>query len=659
MVLRELAVAMPTYFYQQVSGFFEHIFNAIRDPKSIIREGGGHALRAALVVTSQRESAKQLNKPQWYKFCYDEATVCFAEVPMKEKGVTKDDRIHSALIILNEMLRCSNAVWEKKYSALRFLQPEPKKRQSGEYGNLFPRIKAPFIEKFGHTATTQTSYLYDLDSSLKYGTTAQESAVCRQIISENYEDICHRIMEQRLIKSSYVQHTLFSILPRLVAFNKDVFEKQHLHNTIQYLLNTLKGKEKDRNLAFVTLGYIAVAVEEDIETYLPSIIEIIKGVLPLKDASSKRKVIPDPSVFLCITLLGHAVKDEILMAEHIKELLEPMKATGLSPALTICFRELADTVPRVRSIISEALLNMLSYVLMTRPTTQLGTPKHNLTAQFASLTTGDTQPDVATTVLALKTLGTFNFGGQDLLDFVQRCADYFLLNEQQEIRLETVQTCSRLLKITIQQDDDSSSLDIVNHGLNQLLIVGVTDVDPNVRLRVLRSLDETFDTQLAQPGALSALLMTINDEVFEIRELAILTIGRLSAKNPAFVMPNLRKTLVQLLTEIQHSGMSRNKEQSARMLDHLIVSTPRLISAYMRPILTVLVPKLKEADSNPGVILNVLRAIGDLAEVNGGSNEMERWADELLAILLEMLGDAGSPDKRGVALWTLGQLVGK
>lgn len=649
---------MPTYFYQQVSGFFEHIFNAIRDPKAIIREGGGHALRAALVVTSQRESAKQLNKPQWYKLCYDEAMVCFAEVPMKEKGVTKDDRIHSALIILNELLRCSNATWERKYVALRFLQPEPKKRHSGDYGNIIPRIKAPFIEKFGHT-TAQTSYLYDTDGGSKASPNIQESTVCRQIIIENYEDICQKIIEQRVIKSAYVQQSLFSILPRLVAFNRESFERQHLNNTVLYLLNTLKGKEKDRNMAFVTMGYIAVAVEEDIEVYLPSLIEIIKGVLPSKDASSKRKVIPDPSVFLCITLLGHAVKDEILMAEHIKDLLEPMKATGLSPALTICFRELAETIPRVRSMISETLLNMLSYVLMSRPTPQLGTPKHNLTAQFASLTTADAQPDVATIVLALKTLGTFNFGGQDLLDFVQRCADHFLLNDQQEIRLETVQTCSRLLKITIQQDEDSSNMDIISHGLNQLLIVAITDVDPNVRLRVLRSLDETFDNQLAQPGSLNSLLMTLNDEVFEIREIAIMTIGRLSAKNPAFVMPNLRKTLVQLLIEIQHSGMSRNKEQSARMLDHLIVSTPRLISAYMKPILTILVPKLKEADSNPGVILNVLRAIGDLAEVNGGSNEMERWADELLAILLEMLGDAGSTEKRSVALWTLGQLVGE
>lgn len=68
--------------------------------------------------------------------------------------------------------------------------------------------------------------------------------------------------------------------------------------------------------------------------------------------------------------------------------------------------------------------------------------------------------------------------------------------------------------------------------------------------------------------------------------------------------------------------------------------------------------KICLCDLFSGVILNVLRAIGDLAEVNGGSNEMERWADELLAILLEMLGDAGSPNKRAVALWTLGQLVG-
>lgn len=66
LILRELAVATPTYIYQRVSGFFEHIFHAIKDPKPMIREGAGEALRAALVVTSHRESAKQSTKSPWY-----------------------------------------------------------------------------------------------------------------------------------------------------------------------------------------------------------------------------------------------------------------------------------------------------------------------------------------------------------------------------------------------------------------------------------------------------------------------------------------------------------------------------------------------------------------------------------------------------------------
>jgi FKBP12-rapamycin complex-associated protein len=73
---------------------------------------------------------------------------------------------------------------------------------------------------------------------------------------------------------------------------------------------------------------------------------------------------------------------------------------------------------------------------------------------------------------------------------------------------------------------------------------------------------------------------------------------------------------LQFLTELEHSGMGRNKEQSARMLDHLVVNAPRLIRPYMEPILKVLVPKLKEQEPNPGVVVSVLTAIGDLAEVS-------------------------------------------
>ncbi|XP_039949400.1 serine/threonine-protein kinase Tor [Bactrocera neohumeralis] len=667
-ILRELAIAMPTYFYQQISTFFDNIFNAIFDPKAAIRESAGEALRAALIVTSQRESTKQSTEPQWYKTCYQEASASFVAEPTgtkDQKGMTRDDCIHGGLIILNELFRCSHAAWERRYATLKSLLPDAQHNKFGEVihsgsvgsqlTTLVPRLKAPFISKLGSTHM-------HLDHDAQHGgthkfssATVLESAYSREILTENYINICDNVLEQRTSKSPYVQQALLHILPRLAAFNREVFVQRYLQECVSHLLSIVPRKEKDRNIAYVTIGYIAVAVERDIDKHLRTIMCAIKIALPPKITPSKRKAAIDPAIFHCITLLAHAVKSGI--TEDVRNILEQMFFSGLSPALTVCLRELAENVPHLKSAIAEGLIRVLSQVLMNKP---LAIPYQTL-ATIPLDPSINLQHDVPTVVLALKTLGSFNFEEQNMLDFVQRCADHFINHDQQEIRLEAVQTCTRLLKLAVQSADSTESSntlsETVSHVIERLLIVAITDMDCNVRIRILRSLDETFDAELAQPESLSALFITLNDEIFEIRELAMVTVGRLSAMNPAYVMPKLRKIMIQLLTELEHSGMSRNKEQSARMLDHLIISTPRLISSYMHPILTILVPKLREADPNPGVILNVLRAIGDLAEVNGGSNEMEMWADDLLSILLEMLGDAGSPEKRGVALWTLGQLI--
>lgn len=66
LVLRELAISVPTFFFQQVQPFFDNIFVAVWDPKQAIREGAVAALRACLILTTQRES-KEMQKPQWYR----------------------------------------------------------------------------------------------------------------------------------------------------------------------------------------------------------------------------------------------------------------------------------------------------------------------------------------------------------------------------------------------------------------------------------------------------------------------------------------------------------------------------------------------------------------------------------------------------------------
>nr|KAG5704724.1 hypothetical protein BaRGS_005180 [Batillaria attramentaria] len=74
LVLKELAVNTPTFFFQQVQQFFDCIFNAIRDPKQ----------------------------------CFDKAKEMPDDAQLKERKMSKDDWVHGSLLIINELLRCSN-----------------------------------------------------------------------------------------------------------------------------------------------------------------------------------------------------------------------------------------------------------------------------------------------------------------------------------------------------------------------------------------------------------------------------------------------------------------------------------------------------------------------------------------------------------------------
>jgi hypothetical protein len=75
-------------------------------------------------------------------------------------------------------------------------------------------------------------------------------------------------------------------------------------------------------------------------------------------------------------------------------------------------------------------------------------------------------------------------------------------------------------------------------------------LDPVIRETVLASLDPVLDVYLAQPENIRSLFSALNDEMFEIREKAIAIFGRLSVRNPAYIMPSMRKILIQLLTEL-------------------------------------------------------------------------------------------------------------
>ncbi|XP_059910783.1 serine/threonine-protein kinase mTOR [Gadus macrocephalus] len=674
LVLRELAVSAPTFFFQQVQPFFDNIFYAVWDPKQAIREGAVSALRACLILTTQRET-KEMQKPQWYKQTFEEAEKGFDETLVKEKGMNREDRVHGALLILNELVRISSMEGERMREEMEEITQQQLvhdkycKEMMG-FGTK-PRHITPFTS-FQSVQPQQTNALLGLlgysspQGFLSFGATPTvaknslvESRYCRELMEERFDQVCRWVLKYRTTKNPLIQMTILNLLPRLAAFKPISFTDQYLADTMGYLLACLK-KEKERTAAFQALGLLVVAVRVEIQPYLSRVLEIIKAALPPKDFAHKRQktMQVDATVFTCISMLSRALGPSI--QPDIKELLEPMLAVGLSPALTAVLYDLSRQIPQLKKDIQDGLLKMLSLVLMHKPLRHPGMPK-GLAHQLASpsLTNIPEASDVGSITLALRTLGSFEFEGHSLTQFVRHCADHFLNSEHKEVRMEAARTCSRLLSPSVHLISghvvSQTAVQVVADVLSKLLVVGITDPDPDIRYCVLASLDERFDAHLAQAENLQALFVALNDEVFEIRELAICTIGRLSSMNPAFVMPFLRKMLIQILTELEHSGVGRNKEQSARMLGHLVSNAPRLIRPYMEPILKALILKLKDPDPNPGVVISVLATIGELAQVSG--LEMRKWMDELFPIIMDMLQDSSSLAKRQVALWTLGQQV--
>ena len=722
LVLREIACCMPTFFFQNVSQFYDVIFNAVWDPRIDLRESAVHALRAGLIVTVQRESAKQAKHQhlQWYKTCYtavidglpkldtpsselQQSTRSPASGNRGANNLIRDNKIHGSLLVLAELLRCSNGEWERQNSSIekdiiqgdQFQVPSTASSNSlsgtpiSSFASYPDKLKGGLnaVKKYYQSGfsrqsrcSSDSTYMganrnvvtpipfnwFGPIHTLVGREQIVESALLKTLINDHYDDICRIVLQIAKqitnsrnvnVQNVNIQNALLLVLPKLANFQRETFVAKYLEQTMSFMDKLLLAK--DRYNAYIGIGLLAVAAGPQIQSYLRNVLENIRQNLPSKQATNKKRLNHlDPAIFACISMLASAVKHHI--RQEITLMLDSMLSAGLSPALTTALYELAEHIPAFKNEIADGLLKILSLILMQQTYRHPGTPKHIVIAQ-AQITAGGQSPeppDTASIVLGLRTLGSFDFEGHSLLQFVRHCADNYLHSEEKLIRLEAVRTCSSLLEGTLlglAGRNSQTVMSTVNEVLAKLLVVGITDRDSDIRLCVMDCLNECFDNHLAQPENLTALFVALNDEQFEIRELTMCIIGRLSILNPAHIMPPLRKTLIQLLTEIEHSGVGRNKEQSARILGHLVANAPTLIRPYVNPILSVLIPKLKEADLNPMVVTSLLRAIGDLAQVGG--KLMTQYVNDLLPILLDILNDASSSQKREVSLWTLAQLV--
>ncbi|KAJ1339772.1 hypothetical protein BSLG_005591 [Batrachochytrium salamandrivorans] len=455
--------------------------------------------------------------------------------------------------------------------------------------------------------------------------------------ARRYTEVCEIVLRYREHRETLIRQTIIQIIPDLALFDPVQFANNYLGVYVGYLLMQIK-RDKEHSMAFLAIGRVGMAVGRGIVDYLDAILTSVKDTLK---AQSKLRDEVSAGPFQCISLLAISVGPAL--TKHIQGLLDYMFTGDLTEPFCQALVDLSTHIPQLLPVIQGRLLNAISMILCHRVYCHPGAPKAYTNAPYGSLVLCDSQPQIATgkplnytaILLALRTLGTFDFKGHMLHELVHECAWLYL--EEDNGRFTS-----------------THAMQLVSDVLEKLLSIAIADPDPAIRYAVLTALDERFDLHLAHAENVEAVLIALGDEVFATRAAALKIVARLVAHNPAFIMPSLRKLLIKLLTELKYSSASRQKEESAMLIAKLIQSAPCLVEPYVDSILQVLVAKAQSKETSPGVAAKLLRAIGELAHVSG--SEMVPYLDDLMLIVIETLQDQSSPNKRA-ALEMLSRII--
>uniref|UniRef100_A0A5B7BS83 Serine/threonine-protein kinase TOR n=1 Tax=Davidia involucrata TaxID=16924 RepID=A0A5B7BS83_DAVIN len=647
------------------SNYMRTVFEVKRDPEILVLASKvlGHLARKGGAMTADEVERQVRNALEWLR------------------GERVEYRRFAAVLILKEMAENAStvfnvhvpefvdAIWvalrdptlavrERAVEALRACLRVIEKRETRWRVQWYYRMFEATQDGLGRAAPVHSIH----GSLLAVGELLRNTG---EFMMSRYREVAEIVLRYLEHRDRLVRLSITSLLPRIAHFLRDRFVTNYLSICMNHILAVLKIPA-ERASGFIALGEMAGALDGELQKYLPTITN------HLRDAIAPRRGRPSLEALACVGSIAKAMGPA--MEPHVRSLLDAMFSAGLSSTLVEALEQITVSIPSLLPSIQDRLLECISKVLSRSYYAQarlsVASSRGNMTntTQQVSELSGS-----ALVQLALQTLARFNFKGHDLLEFARESVVLYLEDEDGATRKDAALCCCRLVANSFSgmgctQFSSSRSnrtggkrRRLVEEIVEKLLIAAVADADVTVRHSIFSSLHGNggFDDFLAQADSLSAIFAALNDEDFEVREYAISVAGRLSEKNPAYVLPALRRHLIQLLTYLkQSSADSKCREESAKLLGCLIRNCERLILPYIAPIHKALVAKLCEGTvvtANSGIISGVLVTVGDLARVGGFA--MRRYISELMPLIVEALMDGTAAAKREVAVATLGQVV--
>uniref|UniRef100_A0A6N2LXY0 Serine/threonine-protein kinase TOR n=1 Tax=Salix viminalis TaxID=40686 RepID=A0A6N2LXY0_SALVM len=485
-----------------------------------------------------------------------------------------------------------------------------------------------------------------------------------EFMMSRYREVAEIVLRYLEHRDRLVRLSITSLLPRIAHFLRDRFVTNYLEICMDHILAVLRIPA-ERGSGFIALGEMAGALDGELEHYLPTI------TAHLRDAIAPRRAKPSLEALACVGNIAKAMKTA--MEPYVRSLLDVMLSSGLSPTLVEALEQISDSIPSLLPTIQERLLDCISLVLSKSYFSQSRAAIHTVRGGMTNAPQQVSDLSGSALVqLALQTLARFNFKGHELLEFARESVVVYLDDEDGVTRKDAALCCCKLVAnsfsamVSTQGGSSRSNRPggkrwrLVEELVEKLLIAAVADADVTVRQSIFSSLhgNRGFDDFLAQADSLSAVFAALNDEDFDVREYAISVAGRLSEKNPAYVLPALRRYLIQLLTYLKQSADNKCREESAKLLGCLIRNCEQLVLPYIAPIHKALVARLLEGtgvNANNGIISGVLVTVGDLARVGGFA--MRQYIPELMPLIVDALLDGAAASKREVAVATLGQVV--
>lgn len=678
LVITALANNAPSLLYPYVHQFLEYMWIPLRDSKLIMRIDAAETFHKCMDLIYHRNTN---SSRFWIKNFLDTASRTLSDTPNSFKPESPTSTNANSLSTYNLIASANNQSNESIHSSLLV------------YRELIKYHKDAYI-------VSNFELIYE--NTIRYKN--HKLAIIRQELTNIFPLLCK--VNPELFVEKYLHRTLYYYLSQLKKYKNQHNEAANAEKSAIFKSIGLISLEVGNQMA-TYLDAILDNIREGLSYSSNPSVQLIlvnavssngssaaavsngessnsanslNAISASASGSSKHKAsrkVTEPAIFDCIGKLSIAVGPAL--TKHLqRDILDMMFSNcSLSTHMKDVLQTLIKNIPTLTDIVNMKLLNLLSLVLSGKifqpPGSPYGTIKINTSLakdyrlMMISRDTGlsinnilnnpelyETY-DSAILTQALEMLPAFKFENYQLNEFVRYCTLTYLEHRNYKVRLSATKTsCNVFIEDPICHQTSVNALNAVNEVLDKLLSISITDPIPDIRLEGLKCLNNgNFDNQLSQADNVKLLFIALNDEIFSVRRVAIAILGRLSSINPAYIVPSLRKTLIQLLSKLEYANTSRKKEESATLLSLLISNSKELARPYVKPIVEVLL--LKAKDKSFLVATSAIKCLGELAVVGG--EDLKPFIPDLMPLILETFQDQSSSFKRDSALKALGQIA--